>query len=91
MGVVDCRRSGRPDTGVRPSRFEPLSHLLGPSAVDGSFVSYKGIQARFEELWRSVAGSAGEPRILQRPGQGCVGRLRGLEDPDLPLSAPTGV
>jgi hypothetical protein len=29
--------------------------------------------------------------ILQRPGQGCVERLRGLEEPDLPLSVPTGV
>jgi membrane protein len=39
----------------------------------------------------SGAGSAEEPGILQRHGQGCVERLRGLEDPNLPLSAPTGV
>ena len=37
------------------------------------------------------AGSAKESGILQRHGQGCVGRLRGLEDPNLPLSIPTGV
>jgi hypothetical protein len=36
-------------------------------------------------------GSAEEPGILQRHGQGCVERLRGLVDPKLPLSAPTGV
>ena len=29
--------------------------------------------------------------ILQRHGQGCVEPSRGLEDPGLPLSAPTGV
>ena len=30
--------------------FEPFSYLLGPWAVDGSFVSYKGIEGGFEEL-----------------------------------------
>ena len=39
----------------------------------------------------SGEGSAEELGILQRHGQGCVERLRGLEDPILPLSAPTGV
>jgi hypothetical protein len=39
----------------------------------------------------SGAGSAEEPGILQRPAQGCVERLRGLEDPNLPLSVPNGV
>jgi hypothetical protein len=70
--------------------FEPLSYLLGPLGVDGSFVSYKDVQGGFEELWTSGAGSAEEPAIFQRHGQGCVGPLRGLEDPNLPLSAPTG-
>jgi hypothetical protein len=36
-------------------------------------------------------GSAEEPGIVQRHAQGCVERLRGLVDPKLPLSAPTGV
>jgi hypothetical protein len=35
----------------------------------------------------SGEGSAEELGILQRHGQGCVERLRGLEDPILPLSA----
>jgi hypothetical protein len=39
----------------------------------------------------SGAGSAGEPGILQRHGQGCVEGSRGLEDPKVPLSIPTGV
>ena len=29
--------------------------------------------------------------MLQQHDQGCVERLRGLEDPNVPLSAPTGV
>jgi hypothetical protein len=37
------------------------------------------------------AGSAEEPGVLQRPGQACVEPSRGLEDPPLPLVAPTGV
>ena len=37
------------------------------------------------------SGSVEEPKILQRSSQGCVERPRGLEDPNLPLSAPTGV
>jgi hypothetical protein len=39
----------------------------------------------------SGAGSAEEQGTLQCHGQGCVERLRGLEDPELPLSTPTGV
>jgi hypothetical protein len=39
----------------------------------------------------SGAGSAEEPGIVQRSGQGCVEPSRGLEDPKLPLSVPTGV
>jgi hypothetical protein len=39
----------------------------------------------------SVAGSAEEPAILQRFSQGYVEPLRGLEDPNLPLSASTSV
>jgi hypothetical protein len=39
----------------------------------------------------SGTGSAEEPENLQRHGQGCVERSRGLEDPKLPLWAPTGV
>ena len=39
----------------------------------------------------SGAGSAEEPGILQRHTQGCVEPLRGLENPNLPLSAPSSV
>jgi len=76
LGSPVCqKRSGRPDLDVYRSRFEPLSYLLGPWAVDGSLVSYKGIQGAFEQLWMSGAGSAEEPGILQRHGQGCVERF----------------
>jgi hypothetical protein len=64
MAPGDYKRSGCPDLGVCTSGFEPLSYLLGPWAVDGSFVSYKGIQGGFEELWISETGSAEEPAIL---------------------------
>ena len=40
-------------SSVCGSRFELLSHLLGPWAVDGSFFSYKGIQGAVEELCKS--------------------------------------
>ena len=40
------------------------------------------------DVW---AGSAEESRILQRHNQGCVEHSRGLEDPNVPLWAPTGV
>ena len=40
---------------VHTSRFEPLSAVLGPWIVDGSLVSYKGIQGAFEQLWSIVA------------------------------------
>ena len=33
MGAVCSMRPGRPDIGVRTSRFEPLSCVLGPWAV----------------------------------------------------------
>jgi hypothetical protein len=53
MGAVCYQRFGCPDTGVRTSRFELLSLLLGPfRGVDGRFVSYKGTQGGFEELER---------------------------------------
>jgi hypothetical protein len=91
MGAVEYSRSGCPDLGVHTSRFKLLSYLLGPWAVDGSFVIYKGIQGGFEELWISGAGSAEEPGLLQRHGQGCVEGLLGLEDPKLSPSVLTGV
>jgi hypothetical protein len=34
------------------------------------------------------SGSVGESGAIQRSGQGCVERSRGLEDPNLSLSAP---
>ena len=39
----------------------------------------------------SGAGSAEEPGILQRHAQGYVEPSRGLADPNVPLSAPSGV
>jgi hypothetical protein len=42
-------------------------------------------------MWIAGEGSAEESGILQRPGQGCVESLRGVGDPKLPRSAPTGV
>ena len=80
-----------PDHGACTSRFKPLSHVLGPRALDGSFVGYKGIQGGFEQLWMSGGGSAEELGILHLPGQGCVETSRGLEDPYLPLSIPSDV
>ena len=59
--------------------------------VEDPFIGYNDLQGGFEELRRSGAGSAEELGILQQHGQGCVGPLRGLEDPILPLSVPTGV
>jgi len=85
------KRFGRPDLDAYRSRFEPLSYLLGPWAVKCSFVSFKGIEGGFEELWRAWLRMAEESVILRRHDQGCVEVKRGLEDPKLPLSAPTGV
>ena len=70
MGAVCYQRFGCPDLGVPASRFELLSRTLGPWAVDGSFVSYKGIEGGYEELWISGVGSAEEPGIVQRHDQG---------------------
>jgi hypothetical protein len=39
----------------------------------------------------SGAGLVEEVGILQRHDQGCVERSGGLEDPDLPLAAPSRV
>jgi hypothetical protein len=58
MGAVCYQRLGCPDLGVCTSGFEPLSYVLGPWAVDASFVSYKGIQGALEELWISGTGLA---------------------------------
>jgi hypothetical protein len=76
---------------VYRSRFKLLSYLLGPWAVDGSFVIYKGIEGGFEQLRMSGAGPADEAGVLQRHAQGCVEPWRRLGDPKLPLPAPTGV
>jgi hypothetical protein len=90
MGAVQYSKSGCPDMDVIISRFVSLSHLLGPWAVDGSFVSYKGIQGGFEELRKSGAGSAEEPGTLKRHDQGCVEASRGSVDHYISLSTPTG-
>ena len=75
----------------RRRRFEPLSQRLGTLVVESLPLDYKDVLGGFEELWTSGAGSAEEPGILQQHDQGCVGPPRGLEDPILPLSAPSGV
>ena len=71
------------------SSFELLSHLLGPWVINSSFVSYKGIQGRFEKLWMSGAGSAEELETLRLSRQGCVEVPLASTDPCLPLSNPT--
>jgi hypothetical protein len=48
---------------VHTSRFEPLSYVLGPPGRR-RFVSYKGIQGGFRELWKFGVGSAEEPELL---------------------------
>ena len=91
MGAVCQKWLGRPDLDAYRSRFEPLSYSLGPWVVDSHPFRYKGIQGAFEEPWISGAGSAWEPELLRRHDQGHVGPSRGLEDPNVPLSTPTGV
>ena len=51
MGAVQYSRSGRPDVDVCTSRFEPLSHLLGPWVVESPLRGYNDLQGGFEELW----------------------------------------
>jgi hypothetical protein len=45
---ADYQRFGCPDLGVTTSRFESLSPLLGPWAVDGSFVGFKALLDRLK-------------------------------------------
>ena len=62
--------------------------------------SQRGVGKRWRTLLRCSkgfsatpgprAGSAEEPAILQRHGQECGEASRGIEDPNLPLSTPTG-
>src|SRR5215203_6717860 len=73
----------------RRRRFEPLSPGLGPLVVEGSLVSYKGIQGAFQELWRSGAGPAEELETLRLSRQGCVEVPLASTEPCLPLSNPT--
>ena len=68
-----------------------MKSALGPLGRQGSLVSYEGIQGGFEQLWKCGAGSAEELGVLQRHAQGCVEAQRGPEDPNVPLSVPTGV
>jgi hypothetical protein len=75
----------------RRRRFEPLSARLGPLGRRGSVRRLQRPSRLLEELWISGAGSAEEPEVLQRHGQGCVERSGGQEVPNLPLSAPNGV
>jgi hypothetical protein len=88
-GAVCQERSGRPEVDVCTSRFEPLSYLLGPWAVEGSFVSDKGIEGGVEELWRSGAGPAEELETLRLSRQGCVEVPLASTEPCVPLSNPT--
>src|SRR5919107_1769784 len=56
---------------------------------------FRVAMTRCYRVWAKVhntlSGSAEEPGILQWHAQGCVESSRGLEDPILPLSAPTGL
>jgi hypothetical protein len=46
------------DMDMHTSRFEPLPTVLGTLwVVDGSLVSYKGIQGALEELWTTRGGT----------------------------------
>src|SRR5215218_6804255 len=65
--------------------------LLGwvPWVVEGSFVSYKGIEGGVEELWRSGAGPAEELETLRLSRQGCVEVPLASTEPCVPLSNPT--
>jgi len=58
--------------------------------VEGLHLGFNDLQGGLEGLWIPGAGSAEESGILQRHGQRRVERSRGLEDPKLPLSAPSG-
>ena len=60
--------------------------------VDGSFVSYKGIEGGFEVPWNLRCEIGRGMRGLSAAwSQGCVEPWRGFEDPNLPLSIPNGV
>jgi hypothetical protein len=66
----------------------PCARTSGPSRAFASATETfeTALEARY-----SGSGSAEESAILQRHGQGCVERLRGLGDPNLPLWAPADV
>jgi hypothetical protein len=43
---------------------------LGPRVVEELFISYNDVYGGFEQLWKSGAGSAEKPGILQQTAQG---------------------
>jgi hypothetical protein len=48
-------------------------------------------KAALKDVGTRGSGLVEESGTLQHTGQGCVGHSRGLEDPNVPLSAPTSV
>jgi hypothetical protein len=52
-----------------------VSSVKPPGAVDGSFISYKGIQGGFENLWNTLG------RDWQRNRSFFNGMVRGLTNP----------
>ena len=71
--------------------MEAVIHGQARRVLETTFFGYKDLYGGFEELWTSWAGSAEEPEIPQRHGQGCIEPSRGFEDPRVPLLAPSGV
>jgi hypothetical protein len=91
MGAVCYKRSGYPDLGVHTSPFEPLSYLLSPQ---GRRRFVRQLQGHSRRLWRlgSIVARVGRGTGSSSAAcSGCVGRLRGREDPSLRLSIPTGL
>jgi hypothetical protein len=87
---VCYQRFGCPDTGVRTSRFEPLSNLLGPLVVESlplATTTFKAALRSFE-----LPGGIGRGTGASSAAWSGVCRTLGeLEDPKLPLTVPTRV
>ena len=73
LGPPVCqKRSSRPDLDVYRSRFEPLSYLLGPLAVESPLLGYNDLLGGFEELDCIV------PQGRQRNGRFSRERIKGV-------------
>jgi hypothetical protein len=72
MGAVCYQRFGCPDTGVRTSRFEPLSYLLGP-------LGPSTVHSSATRAFKSASSSYGDlGRDRQRNRQFFSGLVRGV-------------